>query len=222
MKPLWITAYDANFEEMYLRHFIRSFNKLNLDQEFDLEVHRLDWQYGTYGETQYKSSYRKELDNIIGIVEANLGRVIVWTDVDIHMYRNPFSEIEKHLADCEVACQMDSDTVYCTGFQFFVASPAIVRFLRDWAALDDSSTEWSSGQESFNVQILKSELRWKKLPIEYWTVGLSGKKEVWDGVSVLSLPAPPKEIILHHGNFTVGRDRKILMMDVIQRDVERK
>lgn len=222
MKPLWITAYDDRFESLYLTHFLPSFNRLDLDRDFELEVHKLGWEYGTYGESQYKKSYRKELDNVIAIVEANLGRLIVWTDIDVHMYRHPLEEMDLELRNCDVACQMDSGSVYCTGFQFFVASPRIVQFLRDWAALDDSSDKWSSAQESFNEQILKSDLVFRKLPIEYWTVGLSGKKEVWDGVSVVSIPKPPIGIVMHHGNFTVGLDNKKLMMDVIQRSVEQR
>lgn len=222
MKPLWITAYDERFEPMYLRHFIRSFNKLNLDQSFELGVHRLPFVYGTYGEKQYNQSYRAELQVVLGILKENLGRIIVWSDVDVHVYRNPMPDVAEYLVEPRIWCQMDSEEVFCTGFQFFTCSPQVIDFYESWIALTDSK-EWHTAQDSFNEAITAQPELFGKLPSDkYWTVGMSGKKEVWDGASVLTLPSPPTELVVHHGNFTVGRENKLLLMDVIQRSVEKR
>jgi hypothetical protein len=220
-KPLWITAYDDRFEEMYSRHFIRSFNRLDLDKDFELEVHKLSHEYGTYGDKRYNSSYRAELQAVVDILKENLGREIVWTDVDIHMYRNPLEDMRTLLATTlpRIWCQMDSDTVFCTGFQFFICTQEVIDFFETWTVITDSK-EWHTAQDSFNEAIKLQPDSFGKLPSHrYWTVGMSGRKEVWDGQSILTLPSPPKDIVMHHGNFTIGLENKLLLMDVIERSV---
>lgn len=218
-RPLWITAYDENFVTPYKQHFLASFGALELYKDFELQVNVIETEYGTYGEKQYRNSYAKELDRVIRVLETNRDRIVVWSDVDVRMYRNPLPDIMDMFGSSQIACQMDSPTVYCTGFQFFWNCQRIINFFREWQQLDNSK-EWVSAQDSFNEQLKISGLAARALPERYWTTGVSGKQEVWDGVDVADLPDPPKDIVLHHGNFTIGLNNKMRMLNEIHRRVE--
>lgn len=47
----------------------------------------------------------------------------------------------------------------------------------------------------------------------YWTVGFATNGEIWDGQENIIIP---KNIIMHHANFTIGINNKIKLMDLVK------
>ena len=61
------------------------------------------------------------------------------------------------------------------------------------------------------------DLRFGMLPSEkYWTVAFSTNGNVWNDQVVTC----PNTIIMHHANFTIGVDKKILLMDIVKNEIE--
>ncbi len=227
--PLWITAFDENFRPMFERQFLPAFTKFGLDKKYELEVHELGDVYGSYGEPRYNQSYRDELKRVIARIEANTDRGIIWSDVDIRLYRDPTEYIQQTMHGADLSCIMDRmptvpptlPPVVCTGFQYFWPSYKVIQFMKRWEQLDiEPGKNWQSPQDSFNEALVECRMNVRHLDKRFWTVGLSGEKAIWDGADVVTLPNPPDDIILHHGNYTIGLDNKLRLMDEIARRVK--
>jgi uncharacterized Zn-binding protein involved in type VI secretion len=50
------------------------------------------------------------------------------------------------------------------------------------------------------------------MPGTYWTAGMQGTGVWQKGDHV----APPKDICLHHANFTIGAENKMALLDAVQ------
>jgi hypothetical protein len=68
------------------------------------------------------------------------------------------------------------------------------------------------------VVLASSGLIIRQLPRRYWTIGLESTY-VWDGKDVKDILGPPQDIVLHHGNYTVGVARKKALLDEVKRRV---
>ena len=212
--PLWITGYDSRFEEIAQKHFFPSFEKCYMQHQFDLVVHKIEAPFGSYGQEQYNASYAKEMDFVLDLMQRNRDRIVIWSDIDLHFYRSPMDHIKETISRYDLSCQMDSPDVHCTGFMYFWCAQKIINFFYLWRALNQKGG-WQSAQDSFNEAIKQSpNLVVQKLPKQFYTHGLD-TSEVWDGKDITKLPKRPKDCILHHGNWTIGLENKMALMDTI-------
>ncbi len=223
-KPLWIVPYSDTHEALFRKHFERSFDELKLNDHFELLPRHIDWN-ATYAEPGFNPGYREEIGYMAETFEENPGRLIVSSGCDFHFYRADILElIQKALAaPAELACIMDSGDDLCTCFFAAVSTPSICYFLREWEK-ENPEPKWirmPDGQPRFNMVIRNLGIRVARLPDIFWTHGRAGMgpdvDPVWKGDDITELPSPPKDIVLHHGNFTVGAANKMRLLSEIER-----
>lgn len=234
MKPLWLTQYDRAFEPIYERHFLPSFHSTGLARGFELSAAKISNEhFGAYGERNYLKSYRRKLEHVRDEVVANPGRLVVWSDADIRFYR-PMGDIIKSLASShDLGCLADSamkvengvvkEGVCCTGLQFYVATPKIRGFLNEWLGRGrERDPGWRGWQEPFNetIRARGSNLKVAVLDSRFWTVGLVPPGRIWDQSQ--PIPPAPKDLFLHHANYTIGVENKLILLDwvLIQNQIE--
>jgi hypothetical protein len=205
------------------RHFLDSWKSLKLDESFDFVCVDVKEEYGTFGEKKFNESYNKEIEAMWQLLMKYRDRFVVWSDVDMRIYKNPLPDLLGRWDGANLWTSMDSPVGvepadHCTGFQFFLVTQKMINFYRLWMEVD-AEKEWGYSQQSFNEALRRMVMvDVKPLPKQYWTIGLEGQK-VWSGRNLDDIPNPPQDIILHHANYTIGFENKMKLLDEIKEKV---
>jgi len=220
MKPLWLTMVDEKFWPMADAHFLPSFKATGMYDDFELRISASEDLFGDFGMDDYNTSYSKEMALVREVIAVNFGRLIVWSDIDIRFYCNFTHDIAEAALKVDICTNMDrvcESPVRCTGLQAFIAGDKILRFYDEWIAENSKPGRWNHAQESFNSVLDRAKAQYLSvtdLDVSYWSIGLSDiQKFPWDLGDPIS--QPPANMKMHHGNFTLGLDNKMALMQAV-------
>jgi hypothetical protein len=207
-KWLWLTAHSASHKDMYDKHFLPSFNQ-HLAKHCELSTRVLPYYAGSFGEDAFNEMGRESVAYTCGIIKQNIGRHIVVSGCDLRFYKDIILDIEKALQNCDLVGLNDIHGPVCGELLAFVASEKIVA-LYEWIVANDR--QYGNEQWTLNAGLRALGLNCQMMPGTYWTAGMQGTGVWQKGDHV----APPKDICLHHANFTIGAENKMALLDAVQ------
>ncbi len=209
MKPLWLTGYSTTHSPLFLQHFKPSFDKY-LAHHFELHVRKIEGNPGKFGEASFNDWGRREMGAVLGLLKKNMGRIVVSTGADFHFYEDFFPQLKPLLHYKELVGIYDMYQMICGDFAAFVVTDKILN-LYQW--MIDNDARFPNQQFTFNAGIKTLKIDAAVLSGDFYTVGMSTSGQVWNPGEPVD---PPSTIALHHGNFTVGAENKLALLDAVE------
>ena len=213
------TLYTKTHERLIENWFLPT-----LPDEFELQLVKGVSTGGNFRTINFKNAVIEKCDMIIAAIQENSGKAFVYADCDIQFFKPMMAFLEEQSQHYDFVCQRDDPWGnVCSGF--FVARGS-ERVLRLWKRVRQCTMREGQDQIAFNRNLGKSmrvgdhmfrvfnRCSYAFLPDAFFGGGtLSGK--LW--TPGMALPIP-KDIVLHHANWTVGVDNKIAQLQYV-RDV---
>jgi len=153
--------------------------------------------------------------------------LFLFIDPDIVIYRDFYDDIIKRIKGYDVLFQNDGPGGVNTGF-FVARNNKTVRsfFNTVRGNLNNFLEEQRTANHLLrNLHLYPSiQIKWNMLPNEYWTYGeIAGQinpqtnnfKGHWNGIDETF--EIPKDIFIHHGNWTSKKDDKYKILDIVKK-----
>ena len=218
--------------------FYTSHNKILFDQWFKPSFKDNFEIVFTEGEQKnYSGNYKEEgwfdlmgqkVDYIIKAIKDNWGELFFYADPDIQFFA-PIERVVSNIYNNEdMIFQKDSpDGIICMGFILCKAGPKTLKF---WQRIrmsigknnkcdQDLANIFLRDKMSFLDKIFNTDkIKWRYFPDEFFSGGtLTGKQ--WFLGNKLEIP---RNILLHHANWTVGLQNKIAQLEYVRDIVEKQ
>jgi hypothetical protein len=199
---------------MYNKYFIDSYEK-HLSSKYKLYSKNIGQQCnGSWGTWGFIQTMLEKVKWIIENIDINDSNFLVFSDCDVQF----FGDLEFDLSDCDILFQQDYfPTSYCAGFFICKQKQNVLDFFK---LVENMFSKHSAGY--FDDQVAINTLfkngcdvvQKNMLPQnKYWTVGCYTNGVVWKGQDVEC----PKEIIMHHANFTFGIEDKLILLEMVKK-----
>jgi len=209
-----LTFYSDSHKAMYENYFLESYKKY-LQSSFTLhakEISQLS-QTGDYDSNGFNETMLEKIKLILENFDSS-DEPFVFADCDIQFFGDFKDSLVKELGDYDIAFQ---DDVVCRCAGFFIAkrNDKVKKFmeivLEITPQFDHDQTAMNyilNHQSRFNLN-----LKEKKLPRnQYFTVAVSTNAKQWVGQDF----EVPKDILVHHSNWTIGLDNKVKLLDFVK------
>lgn len=220
-EPIAIYAfYTASHKEMVENWFLPSLeNTQNNDYKLILECHEQECPGGSYMNTGWMKTMHHKIDIILRGIHECWGGIFVHSDIDIQYFKPIKEIIIKALEDKDFVGQRDDPRGnVCAGFFACRANEATLEL---WQTIKQMVTDDPSNHDQayLNGLLLTNRikgLRWDYLPVTFFGGGTLARVSWYPG---RKLPVP-KDIVLHHANYTVGVQNKIKQLAYVKSVVE--
>jgi hypothetical protein len=220
------TVFTESHYELFKDYFIKSFSfdsNLELIVKFKPQVCK-SFEFQSEG---WRDTMKYKVQCFIDAAyETKEGECFIFSDPDIQFFKNFSNDLIKNVEGYDAAFQNDYVGGVNTGFFIMRSTPKTRAFLK---TVEGNLHNFPEEQVCFNALIRefnnpqydKIAYKWKMLPREYWTYGeLSWKRTtqdnksgVWTGVEEFDIP---KNIIIHHANWTSNFKNKIKILDKVK------
>lgn len=211
----WAThTFDAIMRE----HFLATIPASGLDLQLTIVDDMGD--VGDYGSDSSKALGLRRNRALLDILRTETEPFLA-CDVDIRFYGPVVENLLVQLWDADIAFQDDSPLAGgwpCLGFMVVRPSQFTLAFFSELVA--ESQRQNAHDQTVVKDVLAKpaSMVKWKYLDERYWTVGRNGK--VWSPGD--AIPDPPPNMLAHHGNWTIGADNKLTLLDAVMEKHENR
>lgn len=213
MKPLWITAYSASHYPLFQKHFKPSFDTF-FAPRFDLKVRKIKGNPGKFGEKAFNEMGVKAMTEVLEIIKQHIGRFVIVTGCDFRFYEDFYGELKQEVFCKDLVGIFDVYGPLCGDFMAYKVTPKIIA-LYEWMIKYDRM--FPNQQFTFNAGIRSQGIHAGQLSHDFWTVGMElPKSTIWNPGTAVN---PPPAIKLHHGNFAVGADNKLALLDLVMKKV---
>lgn len=175
---------------------------------------------GSYGQNGWFETMRQKALYCLQACKDNYGQKIIYADCDIQFLGPFINRMEEELSDYDIACQDDvfpfgNRRTYCAGLLICRANDRTIQLFQNIINLMNMRGAWSpnwddQGALNENIHITKH----KALSHQFYTIAQS-KAQLWDNDYSISIP---KNILVHHANWTHGVDNKIKLLDFVKRE----
>ena len=215
MKLNFYSNYSPSHKILFDEYFFKSFPH----HEFNLHI-QLDEQKcpsGNYHSQGYAESCLLKVKMLINACKNNMNSYFVFSDIDVQFFGNIKDILIEELGDYDIACQSDNH-VYCAGFFICKCNKKTLALFE--AMANDLECNLNNldmdCQHMLNKYIPILGINAKYLSNKFITVGniMSG---VWDenrGEIIF-----PKDILMHHANFTIGVPNKIKLLEMVRKQI---
>ncbi len=152
----------------------------------------------------------------------NIGEVFICADVDLQFFGPVKDVILSLMGDNDVLTQMNSPKQEsCTGFMACCGSERLAVFWeKTKAQMIEVNDVWFSDQEAFNL--LRDEIKWEHLPFDqFYTIGMLLPHNGWVWDPSQPVAKVPRKILMHHANWTVGKNNKRILLDKVRDIVDK-
>ncbi|MGB8366889.1 MAG: putative nucleotide-diphospho-sugar transferase [Candidatus Babeliales bacterium] len=194
--------------------------------DFDLiiESHEQTCSSASFMSTGWTSTTIKKIELIIRAIEENWGKVFIFSDVDIQFFAPIQKKIEKLIKNKDMVVQKNQPNgQLCSGFFACRGNEKTLQLWQDAYQLMVKN-EKISDQAALN-QCLRGKhktnrynLVWDYLPVTFFGAGtLTGCG--WKPNKKLPIP---KNIVLHHANWTKGIENKIAQLKYVHKIVKER
>lgn len=204
--------YTPSHEELFFEWFLPT-----LQDDFDIVVERYAQEClsGKFMREGWIDTMLRKVDLIIRAIYENWGKIFIHSDVDVQFFKGFQKEILSLMKDYDMIIQKDNPSgQVCAGF--FI-SRGNEKTLNLWKTIRKSMIRNPSrhDQNVLNDIIRGSNsigISWDYLPITFFSGGtLTGK--YWQPGKKIKIP---KNIILHHANWTQGVKNKIAQLKFVR------
>ena len=218
MKTLWFVPCSAAYRPLLLRHFLPSLVETGMAGKVDLAV--IDLQ------PMIASGFRR-FDSIIPQLDcaANYGRPCIVSGADFRFYRDFLPELHNFHDMIHTSLdRIEVSPVLCSDFLAFIINWRTLQMFDLWemanSTVSDDQVALNDMFGRFSYPGTGPRLSNHGLPEDFWTIGLGGIPRTWEPGD--TVPEPPANIALHHGNFTVGVANKLALLDAVRARVEQR
>lgn len=218
------TFYTQSHYSLYEK-LVKTINRLEFPPNLVVEKFDQECSSGEYMTEGWNKTMKKKVDLILKAIDR--GEVFIHSDCDVIYLQDPTEKILQELGDCDLAFQSDyiqgRETWYCMGFFVCRPSPKVRNlFVKVYENIDHFegndqlslnhflSTYKNPNPPGFGFE----DINYKLLSERFYTYGQSGDDIRWDG-QPFSLPP---DLITFHANWTVGVDRKNLLLDYVLKE----
>lgn len=209
------TFYTDTHKKILNEYFLSSFEKTNKD--LDLIVRKFDQKCptGKYMSDGWNKTMINKVDYILESIEETWGDVFIHSDCDVQFFGSIKNDIIDQLSDADIAAQADSDHHLCCGF-FICRSNKKTKNL--FENVRHQITETYNDQQAMNL-LVHGYASYSLLNEKYYSVWMSMGQNHWQ--SHMLIDKIPKNVLVHHANWTVGLENKMILMDRIKELVNR-
>lgn len=220
------TTFTESHKPFFDNYFLPTYKEQNKNKDFSLYVSEMNQisQNGSYNTYGFRQSTSDKLKVIIQSIDDNKGERIIYSDPDVQFFDGFRDDILKYKEiepDVDVFCQCDTpkcpeNVILCTGFMVIKCNDITKKAFSD--ALEHID-KFEHDQYAFNYFARKT-LNWRTFPEDkYYTIAYNTGNAVWNGEEYTGIP---KNILMHHANWTVGVQNKIKLLEYIKRELSRK
>lgn len=211
-----LTFYTDSHKELFENYFLDSYNKFLKSDFVLLESHyKQVCEEASYGTPGFGETMIGKLEHIIDNIDTSDKNPLVFSDCDVQFFKNIKQDIIDDLGDYDIKFQDDVLCV-CAGFFVCKQNDKVLNFFKDVLfTLNQTVSRGMDDQQIINIFLNsnKHPLRHSKLPkTKYFTVAVSTNAKQWIGQDFHI----PEDIIVHHGNWTVGIENKIKLLDYVK------
>ena len=196
------------FSESHVRLYREFMNSFPYQDGVDLTIRFMPQECQGYFECDdWNKTMHRKVDYIIEYLEEmSQMDIMIHADVDIKFYRPFKHDIETLLGDYDIAFQNDGNCL-CMGFFAARKSRKLINLMK---LIKDNISKYGNDQYAMNALIASSGLKYGVLPSRYYSFGALNSCTHWStDVQQFNVP---KDIIMHHANWTVGVDNKIALI----------
>ena len=213
MKKL-LTFYSKTHKVLYDNFFIPSYEKY-ISNEYKLITKKIDQvcTSGEFASIGFDYVMLQKIKFIIDNIDINDEDPLIFSDCDVQF----FSNLNFNLSDYDILFQHDFyPNARCAGLFVCKQNKKILSFFQLIEKNLTNNLNKGTDDQGIINRLLDSgysEIKSGLLPNEeWWTVGMITNGSVWNGQFVQI----PKNIKVHHANFTIGVNNKIKLMELVK------
>ena len=174
---------------------------------------------GNYGEwdKDWMRTMKRKIQYIIDyLYEIKDGELMVHADIDIAFYRSFRNDLKQLMSQSgnDIMFQNDGPTL-CMGFFVVKKSKTTVELFNK---VCEKMGGYAHDQEAMNALVGVSSVKYDRLPPRYYSFGALNGHRRWDPSCKHIIV--PKDIIMHHANWTVGIDNKLELIRRVKHVVD--
>jgi hypothetical protein len=167
----------------------------------------------------WKNTTNKKVEIIIQAIKENMGKLIIWSDVDI-VFFEPIEKILINLmGDYDLIIQKDYKKYVCSGFFMMRCNQ---KTLDLWYNVKDCMMHTVHSDQASLNKLLSNEkfndIKWNYLPDEFYNPGIYSDEKDKKWLPGMEIPFP-KNILIHHATYTYGVENKIAQLDYVIKKV---
>ena len=211
-----LTFYSDSHEDLYNEFFLSSYNQ-HLKDSFELKAKHVTQHSpsGDYGSEGFSETMLEKINHIIESIDTGDNEPMVFADCDIQFFGDFKEDIIAQLGNSDIKFQNDV-VCRCAGFFVCRQSDKVLNFFENVRQIliknmrpgvDDQVVINSALQQN-----LFPNLNHGLLDNKYFTVAMATGAKQWNGEDFNT----PKNIYTHHGNWTMGMDNKVKLMNYVK------
>jgi len=195
--------------------FDEFFNKTLPHHEFDLkvEVNPQECPSGAWYQQGWEETCIRKSRIVLEACRENMDGIFVFSDVDVQFFGNIKDLLLEELGDYDIACQNDTGDTYCAGFFICRCNERTLSLFENMLNKFEKDDQYC-----LNKYIHALGIKAKFLSNKFLTVG-NVIHSTWD--ESYGHVNFPKDILVHHGNFTIGVNNKIKLMDMVRKQINK-
>lgn len=219
-----LTFYSDTHKELYEKFFLKSYNK-HLKDSFDLiDRHVLQIsEKGTYGSKGFEETMFEKITLVIDNMDIESDEPLVFADCDIQFFGDFKEDITKDLGDNDISFQQNDVHNICAGFFVCNQNESVLKFFKEVKQrmlqnmVNGQLKRGISDQSIMNQMFRERKYKLGKLDqYKYFTVAITNGPTQWNGGEF----KVPKDVLMHHGNWTVGLENKFKIMEYVKKELE--
>lgn len=207
------TFYTDSHKELLNNYFITSLKKTN--KNLDLVVKKFEQKCtkGDYMSIGWHETMTNKVDYILEGIKENWGGLFIHADCDIQFFGPIKEDVINQLGNKDLAAQDDGGEM-CCGF-FVCRSNERTKNLFENVKKQINNNY--NDQQATN-KLAKKYISCKYLDEKYYSIYRSTDKKRWE--KSMQINNIPKNILIHHANWTVGIENKIELMNRVKEVIE--
>jgi hypothetical protein len=201
-KPRLMTFYSESHKVLYDQYFKPSVEYFN---EYDLISYQAEqFGSGSFMGKGWKEAMGKKIDFIIDMINDCWGDYFVFADADVIFFRKTVDYLVSQVKNVDAAFQVDAGKM-CAGFFIMKCNNATLNFM---TTVKELYGKYPEDQTAMQNHV--SMINYKLLPTDIFNISHINGNRVWDCDYSLKIPS---NIRVFHGNWTIGIDNKIRIMN---------
>jgi len=168
----------------------------------------------------------RKIEMLIGAVKKNFPGIFIFSDIDIQFFRETKEELLQELGKKDIVFQRNSlsdpseTEPICTGFFISRCNERTLKLWEEVKKIREQNPEFIGCQKAVNFVINKIPLlSWGLLSEKFFSPGIYHGKPGWNWEPGTELSFP-KNMLLHHANWTKGVENKIKQLEYTRESKE--
>lgn len=209
-----LVVFSESHETLYENFFYPSYEKF-LSKDFDLIVKKVSQKCatGNFGDPGFDMTTLDRIKFVFDTIDIEDNNILFISDVDVQFFKNIDLDFIKE-KDIDIWFQREHLSNYaCAGMYMIKQNINTKRFFETVCETIDQS-DGKDDQHAINSLkdsgIIKYDFLNRDL---YWNVSVDTRCDVWIEGKYIK---PPKDMVAHHANWTIGVNNKIALMNLVK------